>query len=65
MPLKIICSWCGKYMGTKDAEGLSDEAPRISHSICTECRERVLKETEELLINNPNNRKQTIHERRL
>ncbi len=38
---KIICSWCGKYMGSKlVADSPAYEGMReglISHTICTDC----------------------------
>ena len=65
MHITVICAWCQKFMGTKDAGGLDAEAPRISHSICPVCADRVQKETEEAIISKPNNHKQNTHERRL
>ena len=65
MHITVICAWCQKFMGTKDAEGLDADAPLISHSICQACADRVQKETEEAIISKPNNHKQNTHERRL
>ena len=47
MYLKIICSWCQKFMGTKKCEGLSLEGLDITHSICPECEEKVIREMDE------------------
>ncbi len=47
MYLKIICSWCQKLMGTKKCEDLIHEGPDITHSICPECKEKVMREMEE------------------
>jgi len=65
MYIEIICAWCGKFMGTKDAEGLDADAPLISHSICPACADRVQKETDEAILSKPNIHKQNTHERRL
>ena len=65
MYLKIICSWCQKFMGTKECEGLIREGPDITHSICPECEEKVMREMEENLVQNPNDQNQNILERRI
>ena len=44
MYLKIICSWCRKFMGTKKCDGLIHEGLDITHSICLECKEKVMRE---------------------
>jgi hypothetical protein len=44
--IKIICAWCGKFMGIKEAEKAS---LLISHAICCECSQKMLKEVEERL----------------
>ena len=44
MYLKVICSWCRKFMGTKKCEGLIHEGLDITHSICPECKEKVMRE---------------------
>ena len=38
--IEIRCAWCQKHLGTKDGKGTKG----ISHGICPECREKVLKE---------------------
>ena len=40
--MKIICAWCKKAMEEKPP--LDDD--RISHSICQQCKEDVLKDIE-------------------
>ena len=65
MHITVICAWCQKFMGTKDAEGLDADAPRISHSICPACADRVQKETDEAILSKPKNHKQNTQERRL
>jgi hypothetical protein len=47
MYLKIICSWCRKFMGTKKCDGLIHEGLDITHSICSECKEKVMREIDE------------------
>jgi hypothetical protein len=47
MYLKIICSWCQKFMGTKKCAVLNHEGSDITHSICPECKEKVMREMEE------------------
>jgi hypothetical protein len=44
--LKIVCAWCGRFMGIKRAE---DATLPISHSICCECKRKLEQETETLL----------------
>ena len=38
--MKVVCAWCDKDMGEKDGKGVEG----ISHGICEECLEKVLKE---------------------
>ena len=52
MYLKVICSWCGKHMGNKKADETDDPTLRITHSICLECKAKVLEETEEIFQQN-------------
>ncbi|MCX6720426.1 MAG: hypothetical protein NTW11_01320 [Candidatus Staskawiczbacteria bacterium] len=40
--IKIICSWCEKDMGTKEAE-----EPGETHSICPDCKKKFVDEFEE------------------
>jgi hypothetical protein len=65
MYLKIICSWCQKFMGTKKCESLIREGLDITHSICPECKEKVMREMEENLVQNPKHQNQNILERRI
>jgi len=37
IPIRVVCAWCGKPMGTKT--GIADLA--VSHSICPACAEKV------------------------
>jgi hypothetical protein len=65
MKLKIICSWCQKFMGTKKCESRSLEGLDITHSICPECKEKVMREIDEDFAQNPNNQNQKPLERRM
>ena len=44
MPIKIICAWCGKDLGTKEGE---TESP-VSHSICEECVQAEMEKIREI-----------------
>ena len=46
MFLKIVCGWCGKFMGVKKAE---NPTLPVSHSICCKCKEKLLAEADEAL----------------
>ena len=47
MTYKIICSWCGKDLGTKEADGNGRSKFNITHSICEDCKARVMDELEQ------------------
>lgn len=58
MSIRIVCSWCSKKMGIKKGE-----APYpISHSICPDCKKKVLAEINS--IPNIQKLKNMSHERR-
>ena len=43
--IDVICSWCSKYLGRK--KFFTDDKlnnHRISHSICTSCRDKLMDE---------------------
>jgi hypothetical protein len=44
--LKIVCAWCGKLMGIKEAENANFP---ITHGICCKCKQKALAEAEEAL----------------
>ena len=46
MFIKIICAWCGRYMGIKEAE---KALLPISHAICCNCSQKLLEEVESRL----------------
>ncbi len=37
--LTVVCAWCGKDMGSKPGRGVEG----VSHGICAECEENLLK----------------------
>ncbi len=65
MYLKRICSYCQKFMGTKKCKGLNHEDLDITHSICLECKEKVMREIEEDFVQNPNDKNQNTLEGRM
>ena len=58
MYLKINWSWCQKFMGTKKCAVLNHEGADITHSICPECKEKVMREMEEDTLASKRNLKQ-------
>jgi hypothetical protein len=44
--VQVVCAWCERLMGVKEAE--NDSLP-ISHSICCECKRKLEEETKSLL----------------
>ena len=44
MTIKVICSWCGRVLGSKQDSGApcSGIGVLVSHSICAECMEKAL-----------------------
>ena len=65
MYLKIICSWCQRFMGTKKCEGLNHEGLDITHSICLECKEKVMRKMDKDFVQNPNDKTQNTLEERI
>ena len=47
MRYKIVCAWCGKELGTKKADGSGNHKHNISHSICEDCKAKVMGELEQ------------------
>ena len=41
MYLKVICSWCGKFIRFKEAPGDEQHNQPITHSICPKCKEKL------------------------
>ena len=46
MYLKVVCAWCGNFLGIKQVENAT--LP-VSHSICCKCKEKLLAESEEAI----------------
>jgi hypothetical protein len=42
MKIKRICAWCNRDMGLANWEFFDESLPRITHSICSKCRTKVL-----------------------
>lgn len=44
MKLIVICAWCDKFIGFKDAQ--TDTPPKnpISHGMCADCRDKLEEE---------------------
>lgn len=40
--LKVVCAYCGKFLGVKDGRGVVG----VSHGCCISCKERVINEFE-------------------
>jgi hypothetical protein len=50
MDIQIICSWCSKSLGTK--KFFTDDMMnkhRVSHSICSNCRDQLMDEYKKAL----------------
>lgn len=45
MKIFVECAWCRKFMGAKKNNRCGASAPRVSHSICPTCQEKLLSET--------------------
>ena len=65
MYLRRICSYCQKFMGTKKCDGLIHEGLDITHSICQECKEKVMREIDKDFVQNPEDKNQNTLERRI
>jgi hypothetical protein len=37
MFIKVVCAWCGCYMGIKKLNTNDGAGPSVSHGICPEC----------------------------
>ncbi len=65
MYIRVQCAWCKKFLPDKKCEGLNHEGLDITHSICPECKEKVMREMEEDFVQNPNDQNQNTLERRI
>ncbi len=48
MYIKRVCSWCGKHMGFKKVAGTHNPKFNITHGICSDCKDKVMMELEEM-----------------
>ena len=55
MKLIVICAWCERFLGLKDAPGDQPAKSPISHGICPECKRKVEAETAAYVSNPPIN----------
>ncbi len=46
MFIYVVCAWCGRVMGIKEAENTN--LP-VSHSICCNCKRKLAEETDAIL----------------
>jgi len=49
MFLKIVCAWCGRFLGIKDAGCPGIRKLPVTHGICCKCKEKLLAEADEAL----------------
>jgi len=49
MFLKIVCAWCGRFLGVKEAVGPQRPQLSITHTICCQCKRKLEEETEMIL----------------
>jgi len=49
MYLKVVCGWCGKFLGIKPAETTSVPRLTVTHGICRKCKDKLLAEADEAL----------------
>ena len=52
--VKIVCSWCGCFLGWKECEIKEDIPHPITHSICPECFDKEIAEIKTISINKTN-----------
>jgi hypothetical protein len=46
MYLKIVCAWCGKFLGIKSAGVPGIPKLSVTHGICCKCKAQLLEEVE-------------------
>jgi hypothetical protein len=47
--LKVVCAWCGKFMGIKSADIPGIPRLPITHGICCKCKDKLLAEADEVI----------------
>jgi hypothetical protein len=49
MYLKVVCAWCGKFLGIKPGGAPAMARLPVSHGICCKCKDRLLAEADQAL----------------
>jgi hypothetical protein len=49
MYLKVVCAWCGKFLGIKSTGYPGMAGLPVTHGICCKCKQKVLAEADEAL----------------
>jgi hypothetical protein len=65
MYINRICAWCQAHLGKVKCKRPDMGSLTITHSICPECREKLLKEMEQLDSQSSDDQKQNTKEWRL
>jgi hypothetical protein len=47
MYIKSVCAWCGRLLSITEYDSGTKDEWRTSHSICLECRDKVIKDTDQ------------------
>jgi hypothetical protein len=42
MKVEVVCAWCNRLIAVRETQAESDDRSIVSHSICPECRDRLL-----------------------
>ena len=64
MAIKVICAWCGQWMGLKPSKNHDGKSELVSHSICLTCKKKVMNETEQYLKQTTAIHEKNVMERR-
>ena len=46
MRVEVVCAWCNRLITVRQYQGENEGRCIVSHSICPECRERLLENLE-------------------
>jgi len=63
MAIKVICAWCGQWMGLKPSKISDGKSELVSHSICLTCKKKVMNETKQYLKQTTANHEKNVMER--
>ncbi len=44
MYVDVVCSWCNKLLRTKSIGKDRSGKPRVTHTICSSCKDQVIRE---------------------